>query len=452
MSKVLLFAGTSEGRLLAESICENIDLHCCVATEYGKELLPEIKENLTIHQGRLTIDDMVALMKREKFDMVIDTTHPYAKIVTENIIEACNRTHIKYIRYLRKSEDIKNMDKVKVYANIEETVRYLNSIEGNILLTVGSKELSKFTDVKEFENRVFARVLPMTNVVDECIKMGFKGRNLICMQGPFFHSLNVALIEQTDAKVMVTKDTGKIGGFKEKLEAASDAGIELIVISRPTVEKGYELSEIADLLNNEFGRFSCDKEKLLIVDRYNVENIEKVEDAFNFEHFFDRNSYSDIKDKANFFPLFVNSNRKALFIGGGKIATKRIKTMINFDFDIVVVAPEIDKELTSLYENGIISWKEKFLKLDEIDKQIYDLEKGDIIFAATCDKEFNIEICNRVNSLRGNEIYYNCISSKEHCNFYFPGIAIKDEIVVGVTAQGKNHKKAKLFTDKIKNM
>ena len=29
------------------------------------------------------------------------------------------------------------------------------------------------------------------------------------------------------------------------------------------------------------------------------------------------------------------------------------------------------------------------------------------------------------------------------CDFYFPGICLKDDIVVGITASGVNHKKAK---------
>ncbi|MDQ9752792.1 precorrin-6A/cobalt-precorrin-6A reductase, partial [Acinetobacter baumannii] len=83
--KILVFAGTSEGRKLVESISNNIEVVCCVATEYGKNLLPKEREGLTILQGRMTINDMGSLMAKEKFDLVIDTTHPYASIVTENI-------------------------------------------------------------------------------------------------------------------------------------------------------------------------------------------------------------------------------------------------------------------------------------------------------------------------------------------------------------------------------
>ena len=53
------------------------------------------------------------------------------------------------------------------------------------------------------------------------------------MQGPFVKSLNVALMDQFDISYMVTKDSGKEGGFDDKLEAAEEAGATLVVIRRP---------------------------------------------------------------------------------------------------------------------------------------------------------------------------------------------------------------------------
>ena len=69
------------------------------------------------------------------------------------------------------------------------------------------------------------------------------------MQGPFEKDLNVALLRHSKARWLVTKDTGKAGGFSEKVEAAREAGARIVLISRPVAdERGRSLDEVLALL------------------------------------------------------------------------------------------------------------------------------------------------------------------------------------------------------------
>ena len=53
MKQILIFAGTTEGRQLIERLCQyHVQIHACVATEYGKEVLPQNKQ-ITIHAQRM---------------------------------------------------------------------------------------------------------------------------------------------------------------------------------------------------------------------------------------------------------------------------------------------------------------------------------------------------------------------------------------------------------------
>ncbi len=224
MPKLLIFAGTTEGRELLETLSRNIgnsglSVHACVATDYGKELLPKGLENIRVRSGRLTEDEMTALMTEERFDYVIDTTHPYARLASENIRAASKRAGCEYIRVLRSSGITKHMD-CRFFGSHEEVVEYLNRTEGNVLLTIGSKELLKYTKVRDFQKRIFARVLPMLEVLESCGVLGFSGKQLISMQGPFSAELNIALINQINARYVVTKDSGETGGFLQKYLAA----------------------------------------------------------------------------------------------------------------------------------------------------------------------------------------------------------------------------------------
>ena len=133
-------------------------------------------------------------------------------------------------------------------ADIAEAVSYLNSAEGNILLTTGSKELHKFTSIKDFADRVYARVLPMEESLQLCESARLKPAHIIAMQGPFSREMNVAMLKSVDAKFLVTKDSGSKGGFGEKQAAAREAGAKLVVIGRPPQREGLNFAETLSLL------------------------------------------------------------------------------------------------------------------------------------------------------------------------------------------------------------
>lgn len=250
MYKLCVFAGTTEGRELVEFLsAQPLLVTACVATEYGETLLPPA-ENLTVSAKRLTQEEMVKLFADEQFDAVIDATHPYASVVTENIAAACAETNTEYFRLLR-SGGTATGDGVFV-PSIEAAVQYLNTVDGNILLTTGSKELIKFTPLRDFESRVFARVLPMEESLRLCQEAGVKPAHILAMQGPFSQEMNVAMIKSVNAKFLVTKDSGNTGGLDEKIIAAQDANAKLVVIGRPPQKKGLPFEEMVDLLCDRF--------------------------------------------------------------------------------------------------------------------------------------------------------------------------------------------------------
>ncbi len=250
MYKLCIFAGTTEGRKLAEFLINQpVDITVCVATEYGETLLPS-SDNLTISAKRLSVAEITNLLSAEKFDLVIDATHPYAKAVTESICISCNKTDTEYIRLIRDASNI--TDDTYFFNNIEESVKFLNDKDGNILLTTGSKELIKFTGIKNFSDRVYARVLPMSDSLKSCEKAGLKPSHIIAMQGPFSEELNTSMLNSTLSQWLVTKDSGKAGGFSEKLSSVQKVGAKLVVIGRPPQLDGLPLKEVLKLLSSKF--------------------------------------------------------------------------------------------------------------------------------------------------------------------------------------------------------
>ena len=248
MCKVILFAGTTEGRELAEFLDKRqVPAWVCVATEYGEELLPK-SEFLQVSHIRLDEQQMQEFFKEHGAELVLDATHPYAVQVTENIKNACEKNGISYVRVLRGNEGSGEVSDCIYTDTTEEAAAFLEKTEGNILVTTGSKEAAKYTAISDYQRRVFLRILSVPQAVEQCAELGFEGRNLICMQGPFSVELNRAMIKQYDCRYLVTKMSGNTGGFLEKVQAAKDCGCKLVVIGRPAKEDGISVKEAKRLL------------------------------------------------------------------------------------------------------------------------------------------------------------------------------------------------------------
>lgn len=281
MKKLLIFGGTAEGRRLCEYLQDRKIRHTvCVATEYGEEVLGQ-SEYTQILCGRLDVQEMEALIRDGGYGIVVDATHPYAAVVSGNVRAACRNAAVPYLRYLRPGSSAAatqqggkestnqggrnaaeqggmnaanqgNLDapqsgsvdaakqngdaatQRRVYVNsTAEAADYLEKRTGKIFLTTGSKELPLFVERISDTNRLFARVLPSAEVIASCRSLGLEGKQLCAMQGPFSEEINTAMLHQTGASFLVTKDTGAAGGFPEKERAAERAGVCMVIIRRP---------------------------------------------------------------------------------------------------------------------------------------------------------------------------------------------------------------------------
>lgn len=239
--RIVIFGGTSEGRELAETAQRSqVPVLVSVVSEYGESLLTESKW-VGVHQGALDADGMKELLKKENPPFVLDATHPYAKVVTAQVRAVCEELDLPCYRVLREEETLE--DGMYRVASTQEASDFLEKQTGNILLTTGSRELHVFAEKETLLPRLFARVLPDSKVLAQCEEMGINGSHLIAMQGPFSVEMNQALLHQTKAVWMVTKESGARGGFQEKWQASKQCGVKFLVINRPENEEGISLAE-----------------------------------------------------------------------------------------------------------------------------------------------------------------------------------------------------------------
>lgn len=254
MKEILIFAGTTEGRKLSELLAEaGIPHTVCVATEYGEIVLREHPLR-NVHCGRMAEKDIREYISAGNFAAVVDATHPYASVITENIKTAMQGSKLPYLRLKRESAGAAGSKSIVFFDTNEACAEALREVEGNILLTTGSKELSKYCVSEEVKSRLYVRVLPGIESLTLCMEQGIAGKQILAMQGPFSTELNEAIIRQYRISCLVTKESGRSGGYEEKLEAAKRAGIPVFVVGRPKEDEGYSFSQICERLEELCGQ------------------------------------------------------------------------------------------------------------------------------------------------------------------------------------------------------
>ena len=239
--RILLFGGTTEGRLLSHKLTDlGHAVTVSVATPVGAEGL----EGLSVRTGRLETKEIAALLG--SFDLCVDAAHPYARLLHENLRTACESAGIPLRRVSRPEGETAGCI---VVDSAEEAANYLKNTTGPVLMTTGAKELGAFQNLDS--SRLYARILPTHESLAACEEIGLPHRNILALWGPFSLELNEAILRQYGICWLVTKDGGRAGGFDEKITAAERCGVDVILIRRPE-DRGITAEELlAELAKGE---------------------------------------------------------------------------------------------------------------------------------------------------------------------------------------------------------
>lgn len=244
---ILMLSGTSDGRQIGITLAEaGYKLIMTAVSEYGGNRLPD-HDNIEATIGHLNREDMLELIKECGIKLLLDATHPYAVEASVNAIAAAKAAGITYLRYERPNLDTSIADDVIYLPSYEAAAEWLSKTDGKVFLTIGSRRLFPFTQNLDLE-RLVARVLPTPEVVQLCTDLGLKPNQIIAMQGPFSEVLNTAMFDAHQPEYLVTKASSKIGGFEEKVVAASKAGMTTLVIERPETDYPNVFNQIEDCI------------------------------------------------------------------------------------------------------------------------------------------------------------------------------------------------------------
>lgn len=230
---IFVAAGTQDGRELAGFLLEQgFQVTASVVSRYGEQLLRQYP-GIQVNDRPLDADGLADYMGRQGVRVFVDASHPYAQQVSQNAMAACRRLSVPYLRYEREATPI-SYEKAYCVPDYEAAAKKASELGRQVFLTTGSRNLQIFANSPALKDCVLTvRVLPTADVLAMCEELGFSPKQIIAMQGPFSQALNEAMFEQYGAEVIVSKNSGQIGGADTKFAAAEAMGLPIVLIDRP---------------------------------------------------------------------------------------------------------------------------------------------------------------------------------------------------------------------------
>lgn len=238
--KIFLLGGTKDSTNIIEHIKENYDSYILTTTttEYGAKLAREGGSDDTIARP-IPKDEIKEMILNEKFDILIDATHPFAKHITQTSTSIAKELKLPYIRFERPTTNLENIDTSHIHYvdSFDEAGKLIENefTEGNVLHFAGANtmgDILKYVSVDRF----YPRILKVESSIEKCKSLNVDPNHIIPMKGAASLEENIELIERYDASVMITKESGEIGGVIEKIEAANEKDVAVIMIQRPKID------------------------------------------------------------------------------------------------------------------------------------------------------------------------------------------------------------------------
>lgn len=239
--KIFLLGGTKDSTNIIEHVKNNYDasILTTTTTEYGAKLANESGSDETIARP-LPKEEIIEIIKENEFDILIDATHPFAEHITQTSVSVAKELKIPYIRFERPITNFENIDTSHIhYVKSFEMAGKLIAdefIEGNVLHFAGAntmKDIVKYVSVDRF----YPRILKVESSLEKCRQLNVNPNHIIPMTGAASTEENIKLIEKYNASVMITKESGEIGGVIDKIEAANEKNIAVVMIQRPEIKE-----------------------------------------------------------------------------------------------------------------------------------------------------------------------------------------------------------------------
>lgn len=248
--RILLLSGTSEGPLLAKALlAAGFDVRATVTrAEARQNLFGPLLRDILVEARGFTEQSLSDFLRQGQADLVLDATHPFAVRITRIAHTVCQCLGVPYVRYERP--DWEPPPGTRLVGSFSEAIELLPTLGARVLLTIGAKQLKHFIPLHDRLHLV-ARILPSVLSLQQAQAAGFTPDRLLCLRPPFSREFNRAILQEYRIEALVTKASGREGGVEEKVQAAQDLGVTVVMIRRP------DLPEVTSVCSVEAAVQAC---------------------------------------------------------------------------------------------------------------------------------------------------------------------------------------------------
>ena len=239
--KILLLGGTKDSINIIKFIKKNFDafILTTTTTEYGAKLAKDGGSDATIARP-LPKNELIDIITKESYEILIDATHPFSEHITQTSVSIAKELKIPYLRFERPITNMENIDTshiqyVKSFVEAGELIANEFN-EGNVLHFAGANTMADIVKNVSID-RFYPRILKVEKSIEKCRELNISQDHIIPMTGAASTEENIQLIEKYDAIVMITKESGEIGGVIDKIQAANEKDIAVIMIQRPEINE-----------------------------------------------------------------------------------------------------------------------------------------------------------------------------------------------------------------------
>lgn len=222
---ILIFGGTTEGRRAAQILEEAGKPFWYSTRSNGQDI--EMVHGIRV-TGGMNPDEMADFCRKNAIRLIVDAAHPFATELHHNISETAQNLNLQVIRYERQYEP--HTEDICWCRDYETAILQLKEHGIHRLLSLtGVQTINRLSGYWK-ENECWFRILDRDTSREMAIREGFPEDHLVYYE----HEDTASLIARLKPQAILTKESGKSGGFPEKIEAARKSGTPVFVVERPT--------------------------------------------------------------------------------------------------------------------------------------------------------------------------------------------------------------------------
>ena len=221
--RVLILGGTVEAARLAERL-EAAPEFAAITSLAGRTRSPAPLPGATRIGGFGGAEGLARYLASDAIDVVIDATHPFASIISANVVEACRTAGLPWLRLERPPWHRQAGDSWIEVPDAAAVARTLSGHARRVFLSIGRQDLTPFADL--YDIWFLLRMIDSPPELPPLVQY-----DLVLGRGPFAVEDEVELLVEHDIDTIVSKNSGGNASYG-KIAAARQLGLPVVMMSR----------------------------------------------------------------------------------------------------------------------------------------------------------------------------------------------------------------------------